>query len=237
MYFRISNTAEKEELETWSNASLKHPNLYKPQIIINGLNEVTIPIITMEEKNHISLSIWGLLPEKYDEDWTIFQNTFNTLNLHEEDMDSGLWYTEAFKSRRSLVPVTGFFTSYLRNGKTFPYYISLKSGKPFYLASIYSRLEDGFITSSLLVGRTNGFIRQFQNVVDCMPLLISSKQKKEWLNEETSSKQLKEILNSPIDDIFHAHPIAKDFFNNDISYDSMLLPYEYSDRDTDTNLD
>lgn len=227
MYFKISNTAERDILEAWSNTSLKYPKLYKPQIIINGLNEVAIPIITMEEKNSISLSIWGILPEKYNEDWSIFQNTFNTLNLQAHNMNSDLWYAEAYRKRRSLIPVTGFFTSYLRNGETFPFYISLKSGKPFYLASIYNKLEDGFLTSSLIVGKADSFIKKFQNIVDCMPLVISERNKTEWLSKETSNENLSVILNSPVDNIFQAHPIAKEFFNNDISYDSMLLPFEY----------
>ncbi|WP_281541277.1 SOS response-associated peptidase [Maribacter aestuarii] len=227
MYFRISNTADKNLLEAWSNASLKYPNLYKPQIIINGLNEVTIPIITMEEKEKISLAIWGLLPEEYNEDWTLFQNTLNTLNLNVEHMDSSIWYTEAYKQRRCLIPVTGFYTSYLRNGEMYPYYVGLKSGKPFYLAGIYNKLEDGFITCSVLVGKASRFIEKIQNLTDCMPLLISSTERSDWLSEETSLNRLKELLNSDEDDLFHAHPIAKEFFNNDISYDSMLLPYEY----------
>jgi putative SOS response-associated peptidase YedK len=228
MYFRISNTADKNLLEAWSNASFKYPNLYKPQIIINGLNEVTIPIITMEEEEKISLAIWGLLPEKYNEDWTLFQNTINTLNLHVGNMDSGIWYTEAYRQRRCLIPVTGFYTSYLRHGEMYPYYVGLKSGKPFYLAGIYNKLEDGFITCSILVGKANSFIKKFQNLTDCMPLLISNGGRSEWLHDETSTVRLKELLNSPVEEVFHAHPIAKEFFNNDISYDSMLLPYEYT---------
>ncbi|UWX54439.1 hypothetical protein NYZ99_16165 [Maribacter litopenaei] len=64
MYFKLSNTAEKETLERMTKASFKYPNLYKPQNIIHGLKEVSIPIITMEEQNELSLAIWGLLPRK-----------------------------------------------------------------------------------------------------------------------------------------------------------------------------
>lgn len=229
MYFKISNTAKKEMMEEWSNASFKYPNLYKPQVVINGLNEVSIPIITMEEKDMITLSIWGMLPERYKEDWHIFQNNTNTLNLHEESMSSGLWYSEPLKTRRCVIPVTGFFTSYLRDGETYPYYVTLKNGKPFYLAGIYNRLDDGFITCSLLVGKANTFIRKFQNVVDCMPLIVSENDKYEWLDDDTPIDRIKQLLKNPVEDVFQSHPIAKELFNNDISYDSMLLPYEYMD--------
>ncbi|MFX0556493.1 SOS response-associated peptidase family protein [Maribacter sp. CXY002] len=227
MYFRISNTATKEIMEETTNASFEYPNLYRPQIIINGLNEVTIPIITMEAQSEISFAIWGLLPEKYKEDWTVFQNISNTLNLHEAAMNSNLWYVDALKNRRSIVPVTGFFTSIIKNGASFPYYISLKSDKPFYLASIHNILEDGFITCSLLVGEPNVFIRNYQNTVDCMPILLSEDFKEDWLNKNTSLDRIKQILKTPTKEHLQANPIAKELFNKDISYDSLLLPYEY----------
>ncbi|NNE76725.1 MAG: hypothetical protein HKN31_06590 [Pricia sp.] len=227
MYFKISNTAEKEILEQWAGASLKHPHLYTPQVVINGLNEVTLPIITTEEQHTISLAIWGMLPENYNDDWIVFQNTANTLNLHEESMDSDLWYVDALKNQRALIPVTGFFTSYLRNGDSYPYFIGLKSGRPFYLAGIYTTLADGFITCSLLVGKANAFIRKYQNVVDCMPLTIPKNGKDEWLDQRTPHSKIRQILKSPATNDFYANPIAKDLFHNNITYDSMLRPYEY----------
>lgn len=227
MYYKISNTAEKEQIETWTNTKFKYPHLYQPQLLINGLNEVSIPVITMEKTHEISLAIWGMLPEKYKEDWNIFQNTTNTLNLHEELMDSNLWYANALKQRRSIIPVTGFFTSLLKDGELYPFYISLKNGSPFYLAGVYNTLDDGFITCSLLVGKANAFIKKYQNIVDCMPLIVTKENKDEWLNSSTPIIKIREILKSPVANEYQARPIAKELFNNDITYDSMLLPYDY----------
>ncbi len=227
MYYKISNTANKEQLEAWTNTSFKYPHLYEPQLLINGLNEVSIPLVTMDNPKEIALAIWGMLPEKYKEDWNIFQSISNTLNLHEKLMDSDLWYAHALKQRRSLIPVTGFFTSYLKDGEAYPYYISLKSGKPFYLAGVYNILEDGFITCSLLVGKANAFIKKFENVVDCMPLIVTREAKEEWLHMDTSIHKIRDILKNPLVNEYQASPIAKELFNNDITYDSMLLPYDY----------
>ncbi|MBQ4915956.1 SOS response-associated peptidase family protein [Maribacter sp. MMG018] len=227
MYFKLSNTATKEILEKFTKATFKYPNLYTPQQVINGLNEVSIPIITMQEKDSISLSIWGLLPTKYSEDWGVFQRICNTLNLHENTLDSDLWCTKPIKQQRGLLPVTGFFTSFIKNGKSFPYHISLKNEKPFYLASVYNTLEDGFITCSLLIGKSAGFIKQYQNTVDNVPIIIGEEDVDSWLAHETPFDQVKNILKRrPVID-FKATPIAKELFNNDISYDSMLAAYEY----------
>lgn len=229
MYYKISNTAKKEQIESWTNSIFKYPHLYEPQLLINGLNEVSIPLITMENPKELALAIWGMLPEKYMEDWTIFQSTTNTLNLHEESMNSDLWYANTLKHRRCLIPVTGFFTSYLKEGEVYPYYISLSSGKPFYLAGVYNTLEDGFITCSILVGKANTLIKKFQNVVDCMPLIVTNQTKDAWLNENSPIRTVREILKKPVANEYQACPIAKELFNNDITYDSMLSPYDYSD--------
>lgn len=214
-------------LEKFTKATFKYPNLYTPQQLINGLNEVSIPIITMQEKDSISLSIWGMLPTGYSEDWSVFQRICNTLNLHENTLNCNLWFTHPINEQRGLLPVTGFFTSFIKNGRSFPYHISLKNGKPFYLASVYNTLEDGFITCSLLVGKSTGFIRQYQNTVDSMPIIIAEEDVESWLAHETPLAQVKNILKErPVIDL-KATPIAKELFNNDISYDSMLVSYEY----------
>ena len=227
MYYKISNTAKKEEIESWSNAVFKYPHLYEPQLLINGLNEVSIPLITMEKPDELTLAIWGILPENYKEDWNIFQSSTNTLNLNEELMDSDLWYANALTQRRSVIPVTGFFTAFLKDGVAYPYHISLKSGKPFYLAGVYNILEDGFITCSIIVGKVNSFIKKFQNIVDCMPLIVTIERKDQWLNKATPIAKIREILKSPISNEYQAIPIAKELFNNDITYESMLSPYDY----------
>lgn len=230
MYFKLSNTAEMKVMESETNALFKYPNLYEPQVVISGLTEVSIPVITMEEPNGISLSIWGLLPSNYQEDWELFQNLTSTLNIHTDTLNSNLWYADALKGHRCVLPVTGFFTSVLRDGQIYPYFIEPKHGTLLYLAGIYSILEDGFLTCSILTGPLDTFLGTYQNLVDYMPLLISDTRKDEWLARNTSLVRAKEILKSPHEIALKATPIPKSLFNQDISYDSMLMPFEYPEN-------
>ncbi len=227
MYFRLSNTAQKEIIEKWTGASFKYPNLYSPQVLINGLNEVSIPIISMEENDKLVWSIWGMLPKNYVEDWVVFQNLSNTLHFHIKAMNSNLWYAAALRSSRCLIPVTGFFTSYIKNGESFPHFISRKNGDPFYLAGIYTILEDGFYTCSLLLGKANTFIEKTQNMVHTAPLIIDRTDTKSWLDHNTSLYSCQQLLQQPEGDHFQSYSIAKELFNHDITYDSMLEPYDY----------
>ena len=230
MYFKISSTMEKDMMENVTEARFKYPNLYTPEVVISGLTEVSIPLITMEEPDSISLAIWGMLPSDYQGEWELFQNLTNTLNIHTGTLDTGLWFTEALAQGRCLVPVTGFFTSMLRNGEVYPYFISAKKDALLYLAGMYTVLEDGFMTCTLLTGPLDEFTGTFQNLVNFMPIPLSSPNKETWLSKDTSIASAKRMLETPQVLELTARPIAKELFNQDISYDSLLMPFEYPQR-------
>lgn len=224
MYFKISNTAEMKEIEREVNALFKYPNFYTPQVVISGLDEVSIPIVTMENSNVISLAIWGLLPKSYNDDWELFQKLTNTLNINSDTLESELWYRDALSNGRCIIPVTGFFTSVLRNGEIYPYFISPKKERLLYLAGVYTVLEDGFITCSVLTGPLEDEMVNYQNLVDFMPIIIDHNDKSDWLSNNIELSQVKNMMKPPHTTKLDIKPIARDLFNQDISYDSMLMP-------------
>ncbi|MGO4920040.1 SOS response-associated peptidase [Maribacter spongiicola] len=219
-----------KEIERDANALFKYPNLYTPQVVISGLTEVSIPIITMNEPSAINLAIWGLLPSSFNEDWELFQKLTNTLTIPSQNVHANIWYHDSFIQRRCIIPVTGFFTSVLKKGEIYPYHISKKNGTILYLAGIYTTLEDGFITCSLLTGPLEKEIVNYQNLVDYMPAIIDRDNKNEWLSGSTDLERAKEILRPPHSTELEIRPIARNLFNQDISYDSMLSPYEYPEN-------
>ncbi|MDF4201351.1 SOS response-associated peptidase family protein [Maribacter sp. SA7] len=230
MYFKISNTAKMKEIEQEVNALFKYPDLYSPQVVISGLTEVSIPIITMKEPNEVNLAIWGLLPSSFNDDWEQFQRLTNTLTIPGDKLEMDMWYDDSFKNRRCIIPVTGFFTSLLKNGEIYPYHISSKNDKLLYLAGIYTTLEDGFMTCSLLTGPLENEVVRYQNLVDYMPVLIDREDKYDWFSADTELNRINEIIQPPHSTDLEIRPIARNLFNQDISYDSMLTPYEYPER-------
>ncbi len=227
MYYKLSNTAKRTDIEDTFEIPFKYPDLYVPEVVIFGLNEVTIPIITSENNTQISLAIWGMLPSGYKGDWAAFQSVANTLNLTENSLEHNAWQMEAFKGRRCLVIVNGFFTSLLKNGEVYPHYVSFASKKPFLLAGLYNHTEDGFLSCSILLGKASGMISRYQNLSDLMPKIIDKSKMSSWLSTDTDQLELKHILKNTIYTGLEVHPIAKELFNQDISYDSMLAPFRY----------
>lgn len=226
MCYRLSNTANKEKIENEFGAIFRYPKLYKFNPIINGLEESFVSVITCKEPEKVSYAIWGILPDQFEEEWEDYQNVQNTLNIDHDKIYSDPLFSEAVKTRRCLIIVTGFFTYYLHHGELYPYYVHLPNGKPFGLAGIYNQLKDGFITCGLILSEANSFISHI-NSNQKMPLSLNKEDQDLWLNEETNEFVIKKILNNNVDLDFKAHPIAKEFYKAGITYDSVLEPVYY----------
>ncbi|MEO6347564.1 MAG: SOS response-associated peptidase family protein [Aquaticitalea sp.] len=139
MFYKLSNTAQRKEIELEFNVAFEFPNLYKPSPVINGLQESLLPIITLEHPDQVQYAIWGLLPKSLEENWEIFQHLTNTLNINIEHLDANdPLYSEALDHRRCMVITTGFFTSALYKGKMYPYHVYLPKHRPFCIAGVYN---------------------------------------------------------------------------------------------------
>ncbi|GGX04865.1 SOS response-associated peptidase [Aquimarina muelleri] len=228
MYNKVSNTAERKMIENEFGVTFKFPKLYKPSPVINGAEEATLSIITMENPDIISYGIWGILPNDYKDEWMDFQNVLSTLSVNKKNLNRDFLFKKPFRYRRCLIIVTGFFINHLHNGHLYPYYVYLNTKKPFCLAGVYNTLDDGFLTCSIVVTNTFGVINKIQNINSKMPVVVPKDLYKLWLNQDSTSEQLNDLI-VPSSLKFQAHPIAKEFFKNGISYESMLEPVYYKD--------
>ncbi len=223
MFYKLSNTANIEDIETEFKAKFEFPNLYKPSTVINGLDESILPIITTANPNQINYGIWGMLPQSLDENWKVFQNFTNTLNINVDHLDNDdSLYTEALECRRCIVIVTGFFTSALYNGKMYPHHVYLSDHQPFGIAGVYNQLNDGFITCSILIKKSYNDLGNIPNALHYKPLIFDAKDRIHWLNQKFSYTNLNDLIQSPQILKYHSHPVSKEFYDNDILYDKII---------------
>nr|WP_297787274.1 SOS response-associated peptidase family protein [uncultured Allomuricauda sp.] len=197
MIYKLSNEAGKEEIEKEFGIPFKYPNLYKPNPIINGFHEINLSVITMENKHEITYAIWGLMPQDFKEDWHIFQENTNTLNVQLEELENVAWMRDSFKKRRCLIIVTGFYTHFLENGNTRSYHIYQSSKKPFYLAGTYNILNDGFLCTALMLNKTDSFVSSYHNISNLAPIIIPKEKASTWLNTASTTECLAEIIQKP----------------------------------------
>ncbi|WAC03150.1 SOS response-associated peptidase family protein [Lacinutrix neustonica] len=218
MYYTLSNKFTLHSIEKAFNIPFKYPNLYKPNLVINGLNEETLSIITVEDKTKISIGIWGMLPEQYTGDWDKFQKIQNTLNVTLKDMSTQNIAISDYK--KCVIIVGGFFTSFLRMGQIYTYYVHQGLGKPFLLGGIYNTLDDGFMTCSLVLTHATPFINKIQTLNNMMPVIVDTSQLENWLENHTIFNKKKDA--SYTEHPLYAHTISKEYYDNNLTFDKVL---------------
>ncbi|WP_189342991.1 SOS response-associated peptidase family protein [Winogradskyella epiphytica] len=213
-------------IESTFDAKFKFPLLYRTSPIINGLSEQSLPIITMDQSQSIDYAIWGLLPQNFNEGWESFQNLSNTLNMSLDNAQQLDWINNLLMDQRCAIIVSGFFTSYYYNGEIYPFYVYEKDHKPFALAGVYSILNDGFLTVSLLTSSLKDDLKGVHNLGNDFPIALSHHNYEEWLSQDLDLSD-EGIINLQKLEL-KAHTISKEFYKNDIVFDSILERAQYS---------
>tara|TARA_R110002020_G_scaffold21009_1_gene71059 strand:- start:20182 stop:20883 length:702 start_codon:yes stop_codon:yes gene_type:complete len=222
MFYKLSNTAPLKGLEKEFGLPFKFPGLYTPAPVLNGLREVQLPVITMERPSEVGYGIWGLLPKEYSGEWEVYQRFSNTLNKDLTSISSINWHSELLSPKRCLILVTGYFISHLSQGRLYPFYVHMTNNRPFALGGIYTVLEDGFTTFSLLIGNgTNGIPTYIQNLEPMAPLVIDKENRKNWLDLSANGKNLHEMNDEMGKLDLVAHPIREEMSYENGSYERL----------------
>ncbi|MEM6517675.1 MAG: SOS response-associated peptidase family protein [Bacteroidota bacterium] len=226
MYYKLSNNFSIDDIEDFGYLKFKFPDAYQKRLIVDGLQEEVLPVILSENPGVIDFGIWGLLPQNFKEDWFVFQSTGNTLNTHTSTVLSNSYYNEVLLQRRCCILVSGFFASYYSNGEVFPIYVYSKKFPVISLAGIYNLTYDGFITTTVLLKKSNAYMSKLHNLSKNMPIIIGLENRSNWLNDGYH-----EIIHNNNDDFevlqMGSHSIAKEFYKNNIIYDTILEPVQY----------
>ncbi len=196
MFYKISNIASKESIENKFNVTFEFPNLYQPQGLIDGLKESTISVITLADPAKVTYAIWGLLPENFEDNWSVFQDVVNTLNVKFNTLQSGSGlYDNLLKNRRCIIIATGFFTTMLTNGTVERCHVHLPNFEPFPIAGVFNELIDGFITCSLVMIQVSDSFKDIPNISNFKPLGLNEQELKQWLDPSTSLNEIRKLGN------------------------------------------
>lgn len=227
MFYKVSNIATVNAIESAYGAAFRFPHLHSREALIDGLNEEILPIITRENQDEVNFGIWGLLPHGYRDNWADFQKVRNTLNIDITDITNEDWLIQPLKERRCIVLITGFFASFSFEGQIYPVYIHSNPLKPLCVAAIYNISEDGFYNFSFVLVESNDYIKNIHNISRTMPLIMDENSYDMWLDDNDYEL----IFNKPelgIRDLkFESHTVAKEFYKNNIVFESILEPAIY----------
>lgn len=168
----------------------------------------------------VSLLHWGLIPSWSKEE----EPHYSMINARADTVDSKPAYRSAFKKRRCLIPVSGFYEWQLRGQYKQPYIITMKeqdgeNATLFSLAGLWEHWEskEGRVieSCSIIVTDANEVLKPIH---DRMPVIIDKKDYTAWLDPENQdTNTLKTLLNPYPSSSMKAYPVSRRM--NDPSHD------------------
>lgn len=208
---RAYQTMSEEDLELryqWQRA--KSPPLgLKLNYNLSPTQKSPVVFIN-QDKVDIQLMRWGLIPA-----WAkdiASASKYSLINARGEEIHEKRSYKSAFRKRRCIVPVSGFF-EWKREGESTkrPFAIYLKSESIMSIAGIYVRWvsnESGEEVDSFSVVTTeaNSFMEKIHNR---MPVVLDQKSEEVWLDPNNDDvESLQKLLRPCPNDWLNAHEVS-----------------------------
>jgi putative SOS response-associated peptidase YedK len=153
-----------------------------------------VAVVRQDDGQHSFRAMrWGLIPS-----WAADPRIGNSLiNARAETIASKPAFRSAFKSRRCLIPTTGFYewVAVAGSKRKQPLHIRMRDGQPFALAGLWERWrdEDGTDVESctIITTEANDLMRPFH---DRMPVILAPADYGKWLDPATPADALQALL-------------------------------------------
>jgi putative SOS response-associated peptidase YedK len=183
----------------------------KPRYNIAPSQYVPIIYQNKEQENSLEMMRWGLVPF-----WTNDPKIgFKLINARVENLSVKPSFKYSLKSKRCLVPSTGFF-EWKKTGKDkIPYYIGLENGELFAFAGLYDIWKDvegkEHKTFTIITTEPNNILRPIHNR---MPVILQREFEGLWLDSTVQdSTTLIQMLKPFPDDDMKAYIVSKEVNN------------------------
>jgi len=150
---------------------------------------------------------WGLVPH-----WakSLEGLKHKPINAKSETADTGAFFRDAFKSRRCLVPATGFFEWKGARPPKQPFYIHPTDQEIFSFAGLWSRWNapggEAMETFTILTTAANAYMEKIHHR---MPCILRPEDEAAWLdNEVTDIAAAKALLTQYPSEKLATHPVS-----------------------------
>ena len=162
---------------------------------------------------------WGLIPSWSNEPKGI-------INARVETIDEKPSFKESFQRRRCLIIADGFY-EWERFGKiSQPYYFQMKDEAPFAFAGIWDRwrVDNRSITSCAIITTTANEL--LAKIHHRMPVILGGESFDLWLNEESRSADLKDLLTPYPAELMMSHAVSYEVNDTKTDDERLLRPVE-----------
>lgn len=179
----------------------------KPRYNVAPTQEVHVCRLLESGEPKIIPLRWGLIPF-WAKDMKI---GYKLINARSETVHEKPSFRAAFKTRRCLIPSSGWYewTKDADGGKQ-PHFISLP-GNCYSFAGLWETWDkgpDGPVESFTII--TTEASPSISSIHNRMPVIVPEHQYADWLDPETASSDLKEVLAAPIASGFIHQKVSRD---------------------------
>lgn len=186
---------------------VKAPPPLEPRYNIAPSQDVAV-IREKEEERLLVMLHWGLIPF-WANDTKI---GYRTLNARSETAYKTPAFRAAFRSRRCLIPASGYFEWDKKDGTRQPYFIFRADGQPIAFAGLWEHWEEKegkeVIDSCTIL--TTEASEPVANLHDRMPVILEPEDFDQWLDpHEQDVDHLRKLLRPAPPGILSMYPVSK----------------------------
>jgi len=163
-------------------------------------------IVSTEGARTLERMRWGLVPGWWPK--PLKELKLATFNARAETVDKKPMFRSAFKRKRCLIPVSGYYEWQDTPGGKQPWYFTARDGSPaLTIAGLWDEWTDKetlkrLKSCTMIITEHNKFVAE---VHDRMPVLLTEKQFDPWLSGEAGVEYLKPVPN----DFLQKWPVSK----------------------------
>jgi len=162
---------------------------------------------------------WGLIPY-----WS--KEAKGIINARVETIDDKPSFSDSFQKRRCLIIADGFY-EWERTGKiSQPYYFQMSDGVPFAFAGIWDRWKQNdryIVTCAIITTTANQLLATIHHR---MPVILNPELYDLWLNDDSRSVDLKELLVPFPADQMKSYAVSYDVNDVKVDHEGLLRPVE-----------
>jgi putative SOS response-associated peptidase YedK len=196
---------------------------FTPSFNVAPTQEI-LAIIKQEGLNVLEKLPWGLVPH-----WAKDISTgYKMINARVETVSSKPSFREAFKKRRCLIPVDGFYEWKGEKGNKQPFFITLPDEKPFAFAGLWESWWDKenqgepYRSCTIITRNASPCLKDIHNR---MPAVLPPDTYEAWLDSDNQdTKALQEILTEKTVKEFKVMPVSKQVNSVRVNEPSNIAP-------------
>ena len=195
------------------------------QYRVNAFSFPDCPVITSDPE--IQSYRWGLIPFWVKDEKQADEIKRMTLNARADTIFQKPSFREPIRSKRCIVPSTGYFEWRHEGYKKIPYYIYVKDETIFSMAGIYDTWLDkttGEVvdTFSIITTDTNPLTDYIHNTKHRMPAILSQENEERWLDPSLDKSDIEKLLLSFPVDRMDAYVINNEFLKKQADDPTIL---------------